>query len=232
MTEPEPADRNLGPRLLVLVAALACVVGALSSRDLWAPDEPRYGQVSREMLASGNWLVPHVNGEPYAEKPPLYYWLAAALSIPGGRVTAITARLAAALLAAGAVWLTARLALRLFRDRWLAACAAGVFASTALVLWNAPRAALDLPLTFFVLLCVERAVAWSGGGGWTAALLAGAAWAGAVLVKGPVGLFLPPLVLAGAFLFARRAPRLRDPGWWLMPVVMAALCLAWLLPAL
>lgn len=232
MTEPYPADRRLGPSLLVFVAALACVVGALSSRDLWAPDEPRYGQVSREMLASGNWLVPHVNGGPYAEKPPLYYWFAATLSVPGGRVTAITARLAAALLAAGAVWLTARLALRLFRDRWLAACAAGVFASTALVLWNAPRAALDLPLTFFVLLCVERALAWSGGGGWTAAVLAGAAWAGAVLVKGPVGLFLPPLVLAGAFLFARQAPRLRDPGWWLMPVVMAALCLAWLLPAL
>ena len=106
MTEPPSADRRLGPRLLVLVAALACVVGALSARDLWAPDEPRYGQVAREMLASGDWLVPHVNGAPYAEKPPLYYWVAAALSAPGGRVTAITARLAAALLAAGAVWLT------------------------------------------------------------------------------------------------------------------------------
>ena len=117
MTEPPSADRRLGPRLLVLVAALACVVGALSARDLWAPDEPRYGQVAREMLASGDWLVPHVNGAPYAEKPPLYYWVAAALSAPGGRVTAITARLAAALLAAGAVWLTARVALRLFGDR-------------------------------------------------------------------------------------------------------------------
>lgn len=232
MTEFPPAGARLAPRLLVLLAALACVVGAFSGRDLWAPDEPRYGQVAREMLASGDWLVPHVNGAPYAEKPPLYFWLAAALSAPGGRVTAITARLAAALLAAGAVWLTARLALRFFRDRWLAACAAAMFASTALVVWNAPRAALDLPLTFFILLSVERATAWWEGQGWTAALSAGVAWAGAVLVKGPVGLFLPPLVLAGAFVAARRAPRLRDPGWWLVPLVMVSLCLAWVLPAL
>lgn len=228
----EPVPGRLGPALLVLVAALACVVGAFSPRDLWAPDEPRYGQVAREMLATGDWLVPHVNGAPYAEKPPVYYWLAAGLSAPGGRVTAVTARLAAALLAAGAVWLTARLGRRLFRDRWLAATGAAVFASSALVVWNAPRAALDLPLTFFVLLCVERALAWADGGGWGAALFASVAWAGAVLVKGPVGLFLPPLVLAGAFVAARRAPRLRDPGWWILPLGMVLLCLAWLLPAL
>jgi len=227
-----PQPPSPAARLLVLAAALACVVSALSARDLWAPDEPRYGEVAREMLAGGDWLVPHANGEPYAEKPPLSFWLAAALSAPGGEVTAVTARLAAALLAAGAVWLTARLARRFFGDPLLGATAAVVFASTALVIWNAPRAALDLPLTFFILLAVDRASAWSEGRGAVHALLAGAAWAGAVLVKGPVGLFLPPLVLAGAFLAARRAPRLRDPGWWLMPLVMVLLCLAWLLPAL
>lgn len=217
--------------LLLLTAVLACVAGAVSSRDLWSPDESRYGQVAREMLEHGDWLVPHVNGAPYAEKPPIYFWIAAGISAPFGRVTPITARLAAALLAAGAVLLTARLARRWFGSADLGVTAALLFASMALVVWNAPRAALDLPLAFFVLACIECWSAWGDGGGVRAALLAGAAWAGAILVKGPVGFLLPPLVMAGAFVAARRAPRLRDPGWWLIPLTMAGLTLAWLLPA-
>ena len=40
--------------------------------------EARRAEVSREMVASGNWVVPHLNGEPFVTKPPLYYWAAAA----------------------------------------------------------------------------------------------------------------------------------------------------------
>ena len=42
--------------------------------DLWPADEPRFGQVAREMMESGDYLVPHINGEPYKEKPPLLFW--------------------------------------------------------------------------------------------------------------------------------------------------------------
>ncbi len=46
-------------------------------RDLWVQDEMRYGEVVREMLNSGNWLVMHLNGFTYPDKPPLYFWLVA-----------------------------------------------------------------------------------------------------------------------------------------------------------
>lgn len=46
----------------------------LQSRDYWAPDEGDFGQVVREL--NGNVLVPHLNGAPYAEKPPLFYYMA------------------------------------------------------------------------------------------------------------------------------------------------------------
>ena len=47
----------------------------LGGRDLWDPDETRYAVVAREMREGGNWILPHLNGAIYAEKPPLYFWL-------------------------------------------------------------------------------------------------------------------------------------------------------------
>ncbi|MFM8622268.1 MAG: ArnT family glycosyltransferase [Holophagaceae bacterium] len=56
----------------------ACTsVLALSVRPLWEPDEARYAEIAREMVSTGDWLVPHLNGVLYFEKPPLQYWLSA-----------------------------------------------------------------------------------------------------------------------------------------------------------
>jgi 4-amino-4-deoxy-L-arabinose transferase-like glycosyltransferase len=47
----------------------------LGGRDLWEPDETRYAVIAREMKETGNWILPHLNGEIYAEKPPLFFWM-------------------------------------------------------------------------------------------------------------------------------------------------------------
>ncbi|MEY8715603.1 ArnT family glycosyltransferase [Francisella philomiragia] len=49
----------------------------LGSRHLSIPDEGRYPEIAREMLTSGNWVTPTINGVPFLDKPPLYYWLEA-----------------------------------------------------------------------------------------------------------------------------------------------------------
>jgi 4-amino-4-deoxy-L-arabinose transferase-like glycosyltransferase len=46
-------------------------------RPLSDPDEGRYAVVALDMLRTGNWVTPHLNGLPFFHKPPLYYWLAA-----------------------------------------------------------------------------------------------------------------------------------------------------------
>jgi 4-amino-4-deoxy-L-arabinose transferase-like glycosyltransferase len=80
-TEAEPrASHAILPGSAGL-ALLALFVGTyvlpLGVRPLFRPDEDRYAEIPREMLASGDWVVPHLNGIPYLEKPALGYWLGA-----------------------------------------------------------------------------------------------------------------------------------------------------------
>jgi len=61
----------------VLVLLVIIWFSCLGHRDLIAPDEARYSEIPREMIASGDWLTPHLNGFKYFEKPALQYWLTA-----------------------------------------------------------------------------------------------------------------------------------------------------------
>src|SRR3989441_1662982 len=86
---------------LVLVAVLAfaaLVVGRPAGRSpLWARNEARYMLLARDILDSGRWLVPDLRGEPYLNKPQLFFWSVAVASLPGGEWTERTAALPAVL---------------------------------------------------------------------------------------------------------------------------------------
>src|SRR5271168_2400149 len=61
--------------LLVLLVLPAVLLYPCLSFHLFEPDEGRYAEIPREMLARGEWVVPYLHGEPYLDKPPLLYWL-------------------------------------------------------------------------------------------------------------------------------------------------------------
>ncbi len=76
----EPASAPWGRDLLVLAVLFAVLLGLqLGSAPLANPDESRYAEIPREMVATGDWVTPRLNGVVYFEKPPLVYWVGAVL---------------------------------------------------------------------------------------------------------------------------------------------------------
>jgi 4-amino-4-deoxy-L-arabinose transferase-like glycosyltransferase len=72
------ADRRVRwVSLLVVLLLPAVILYPTRGFHLLEPDEGRYAQIPKEMLQSGEWVVPTLQGEPYLDKPPLMYWLIA-----------------------------------------------------------------------------------------------------------------------------------------------------------
>jgi len=112
---------------------------------LFEPTETRYAEIAREMLHSGDWIVPRLNGIAHFHKPPVAYWgSAAGMAIAG--VNEWGARLFGALAAGFTLWACARLARRLEGDE-TAALAPVILASTALFAALSRQLSTDLPLT-------------------------------------------------------------------------------------
>jgi 4-amino-4-deoxy-L-arabinose transferase-like glycosyltransferase len=190
---------------LVLAVTAALLLFRLGAVPLLGPDEPRYARVAVEMHRSGDWVTPTLQGQPWLEKPALYYWLAsAAFSRLGETETA--ARLpsvGAGLLLVGA---TALFGTRVFGR------AAGLHASfilaTALLPFAYGRAAamdmlLAATVTTGIGLIGLRLLGIAG----PLAVPAASAFLGlAILAKGPIGVLLPGLVVV-AYLLAKREGR-------------------------
>ncbi len=230
--EPAPAQR---PRVrLSALAVLAAIVllwfGTLGLRALYFPDEGRYAEIPREMLASGDFVTPRLNTFPYFEKPPLQYWLTAAtFAVLGeGEFTARVAPALAGFAAMLAVVLTVRrIAGR--RAGWMAgammAGSIGFFLSTQfLTLDTTLSALLTMALCAFLLAQHARATA-ADRRQWMR--VAWALCALAVLTKGLIGLVLPMLAIGVYVVLARDFALLRRLEIGAGIVIVAVITLPW-----
>src|SRR5690606_3877059 len=125
--------------------ALAVLVGTgVGIRDPWPADEPRFALIARDMVASGEWLFPHVAGNLYTEKPPLFFWLLGVSNLLTGWLRA--AFLLPSLIASGAtLWLIYDLSRRLF-GRAAALAASLTLACTVQFLVASRSAQIDATL--------------------------------------------------------------------------------------
>jgi 4-amino-4-deoxy-L-arabinose transferase-like glycosyltransferase len=216
--------------LLVVLAAALLYLPGLGRRDLWNPDEARYAQVAREMLAAGDLLLPHLNGEVYAQKPPLLFWSIAAIATVRGRVTETVARLPSALAGIAAAILTFLLAERFFgrRAAWLATA---VYATCFKTVWQARYGQIDM-----LLAALVAAALWCWVRGHTedrpALYPLFFVFTGlATLAKGPVGLLPPLLAIVVHLALGRQWAELRRLRLGRGLLLWAAVVAAWLVPA-
>jgi 4-amino-4-deoxy-L-arabinose transferase-like glycosyltransferase len=212
--------QSLPPRAtaLLLGLVLALLALRLGGVPLLGPDEPRYARVAVEMQRSGEWVTPTLQGEPWLEKPPLYYWLAGGAYRLLGETEA-AARVPSVLALLLLTGITALVGARLYGSA--AGLHAGFVAGTSLLTFAYGRAAsMDMLLAASVTLSIGlaglRLVGIAGRTAWAG----GAAAAGlAMLAKGPLGLLLPALVVGGYVVATREWRHLRDA---LSPLAIAA----------
>jgi len=112
---------RVGWTVLIVATLYVCYFSHLGAIGFVGPDEPRYAWIARDMAESGDWVTPRLYGNPWFEKPVLYYWGAAA-SFKLFGVSEAAARLPSALAALLATLSLGWLALRLYgraTARWL-----------------------------------------------------------------------------------------------------------------
>ena len=149
----------------IVALSVAVCMFHLGSFGLWEPDEARYAEIAREMLQSGNLLVPHLNYVAYVEKPPLLYWLTT-LSFWIFGVSEFAARLPVALSAIAGILATYFFALRAFGRRH-AILAAAILATTPLYALMAQVLTTDMTLTALVTIATfSLYLHWQEGGRW------------------------------------------------------------------
>ncbi len=195
MTFAPPSRRGL---LALLLVVLALWFANLDYRKLVKPDEGRYAEIPREMVASGDWVTPRLNGVKYFEKPALQYWATAAAYEAFG-LHEWTARLWPALtglLGVLLAWYTGR---RLFGSA-AGLYAAAVLGSSLLYVLIGHINTLDMGVTFFMFLGLAGFLLAQHDGAtpreqrrWM--LATWGAMACAMLSKGLIGVALPGAVL-------------------------------------
>ncbi len=207
--QPRARADGLAPGLVLAAAALLLLSG-LETPDLWAPDEPRYAEVAEELRARPQALL-HLDDEPYTQKPPLYFWLAALAGAPGGRVTERAARLPSALAGVATVAVTLALGSSLLGRR--SGClGAALLVTLPAFARLARRAQLDVLLALLELAALAAYARGSRLPAFRRRDLAGlyGALGLAVLAKGPVGAIVPLLALGSHRVWERRARGLRS----------------------
>lgn len=233
MTSPAASPRSWLHFSVLLWLAL--VVVAIFWRPILPVDETRYLGVAWEMWLRGDWLVPHLNGEPYSHKPPLLFWLMKiGWAIFG--INDITPRLVAPLFGLGNLFLTAAIARQLWPDRPDIAERAPLILIGSLF-WTmfTSLTMFDMMVGFFALLGIWGVLdAWRHGGkrGW---IWLGIAIGFGILAKGPaILLHTMPVVLLAPFWTVAGRP-LSWSGWWkglgLALLTGIAIGLAWAVPA-
>ncbi len=212
---------------IVIVIANVCFLGRPA---FFSPDEGRYAEIAREMLTSHQFLIPHLDGIIYLEKPPLSYWVnAGAIQLLGESEWAVRSVVAlSGLLGCLASYLIAR---KLFNRR-VGILSAFILSSSTLYFIMSHAVTTDMLLTLFLTSSLysflwalqqpatTRQRRWL----WVAYLFSGLA----VMTKGLIGLVFPVLIIMFWIAITKRWFLLREMRLFSGALIIAILNFPWL----
>ena len=193
--------------LIGIALALLLLFGAfLGTRPLTVPDEGRYAEIPREMLVSGDFVTPHINGIKYFEKPPFFYWVqSGSLRVFGLNEWAVRAPnalfglLGVVLVYAGA---------RNLYGRRVGLMSAGVLATCSIYTAMSQMVTLDMTMATLLsgtLFCFILGNVIPPGSRRSAFMYAMYTFAGlATLTKGLIGIILPGIIIFSWLLLTQR----------------------------
>lgn len=227
--------------ILLLGFCLVIYFVNLGQWDLWNPDEPRYAEVSREMVHGGDWILMHYNGNVYSDKPPLFFWLIALSSYLWQGFTSFSVRFPSAFFGTLTVFITFLLGKNLYGSR-IGFLGGLILATSFEFAFLSTRANIDTTLTFFTtasLFCFflwyrqNREVKNHPKKDLSRFTLYGfyMGMAFATLAKGPVGFILPLFVSIVYLILQKDWKGIR--GMKLFPgmLLFLGIVLCWYLPA-
>lgn len=230
LIQQRPMDIKRRYALLLLSFFLIVYILPLGARNLLIPDETRYAEIPREMIATGDWVVPRLDGLRYFEKPPLGYWVNAGSILLFGENN-FAVRLPSALAVGLSALLIYFMVDRVYRDRakedgFPAIPAVLIFLSCFEVFGVGNAALLDSVFSFFLTATIiafyfaSEEAPGSSAERWFL-LLSGVSCGLAFLAKGFLAFAVPVLALAPYLVWQRRYFDLIRMAW--LPLLVAVL---------
>jgi 4-amino-4-deoxy-L-arabinose transferase-like glycosyltransferase len=212
----------------------------LGQWDLWNPDEPRYVEVSREMVKGGDWILMHRNGELYTDKPPLFFWAVAISSFLWQGFSPFAVRFPSALFGTLTVLLTFFIGKRLYSSR-TGFLSGLILATSVQFAYLSTRGNIDATLTFFTTVSILCFLQWyqrrQEGEAFPTSMKSLSFYgyyggmALATLAKGPVGFILPFAVTLLFLMVQKEWKGIKKMRLFPGILLFMAIVLAWYLPA-
>ncbi len=220
--------------ITLLLALMAGLWALMPITQMWDWDEPLYARTGIEMFAAGNLLLPRFNGEIFAHKPPLGYWMMGLSAQIFGQ-TEFAARFFSAPMMAIAAFFTGRTAALMFGAR-VGEMTMVVFATSLMAIYLGAAAMMDAPLIAGYAICVWVAVKITVERAMSFYLLAvfSVGMLVTLLIKGPVGPVLIGAMVLALYLFL---PKPQELPFWSLAALFMAGCVAltgfllWFIPA-
>jgi 4-amino-4-deoxy-L-arabinose transferase-like glycosyltransferase len=195
----------IGVAIFILLGAMYLV--RLGAGSLWDNSEPTYGEIVKELFRTGDWLTLHLNYLPWDTHPPLWFWTAAGSVMLFG-LNEFALRLPSALFGLATAYATYRAGRRMYGDA--AGLIAALACGTSLEMIVLSRLAM---METALIFCMTVAFFWSyfalRDGDRRALWIAATAAGFGTLIKGPIALVLPLLVIVSWLAWTRGWTRLR-----------------------